>query len=132
MLKEGCLIIDASTSFRKDGKKPYGDVDPAARSKAAAFTLETGGVGPATVTKLVHQGWRGMLYQNIDKVRKAIEDNKSTVVSVFTKLLASYAGASEADAAGNAEKLFNRAINKDSHPVHAVDALEAIFPELMK
>ena len=132
MIKEGALIIDASTSFRKDGRKPYGDVDPSARSKAAAFTLETGGVGPATVTKLVHQGWLGMLYQNIDKVRKALEDNKSTVVATFTGLLASYSGASEADAAGNAEALFNRAINTNSHPVHAVDALEAIFPALMK
>ncbi len=132
MLKEGVLIIDASTSFRKDGKKPYGDVDPSARSKACAFTLETGGVGPATVTRLVHQGWKGMLYQNIDKVRKAVEDNKSVVISTFTKLLASYAGASESDAAGNAETLFNRAIDANSHPVHAVDALEAIFPELMK
>jgi 5,10-methylene-tetrahydrofolate dehydrogenase/methenyl tetrahydrofolate cyclohydrolase len=131
MLKEGCLIIDASTSFRKDGKKPYGDVDPAARSKAAAFTLETGGVGPATVTKLVHQGWLGMLYQHIESVRKALEDNKATVISTFTKLLASYAGSSEADAAENAEELYNRAVNADSHPVHAVDALEAIFPELM-
>jgi methylenetetrahydrofolate dehydrogenase (NADP+)/methenyltetrahydrofolate cyclohydrolase len=131
MIKDGALIIDASTSFRKDGRKPYGDVDPSARSKAAAFTLETGGVGPATVTKLVHQGWLGMLYQNIDKVRKALEDNKSVVVSTFSKLLASYAGASEADAAGNAENLFNRAISPNSHPVHAVDALEAIFPELM-
>lgn len=132
MIKEGALIIDASTSFRKDGRKPYGDVDPSARSKAAAFTLETGGVGPATVTKLVHQGWLGMLYQNIDKVRKALEDNKPVVVSTFSKLLASYAGASEADAADNAENLFNRAISADSHPVHAVDALEAILPELMK
>lgn len=131
MLKEGCLIIDASTSFRKDGKKPYGDVDPAARSKAAAFTLETGGVGPATVTKLVHQGWLGMMYQNLDKVRKAVEDNKSIVQSTFTKLLACYAGSSESDAEGNAEKLYNRAIHTDSHPVHAVDALEAILPELM-
>ncbi|KPK30408.1 MAG: hypothetical protein AMK70_14295 [Nitrospira bacterium SG8_35_1] len=91
MLKEGCLVIDASTSFRKDGKKPYGDVDPSARAKAAAFTLETGGVGPATVTKLVHQGWNGMLYQNIDKVRKALEDNKATVLATFTSLLAAYA-----------------------------------------
>jgi len=132
MLKEGCLIIDASTSFRKDGRKPYGDVDPSARSKAAAFTLETGGVGPATVTKLVHQGWNGMLYQNIDKVRQALEDNKTTVVSTFTELLAAYAGASESDAAGNAENLYNRAVNADSHPVHAIDALEAIFPALMK
>jgi 5,10-methylene-tetrahydrofolate dehydrogenase/methenyl tetrahydrofolate cyclohydrolase len=132
MLKDGCLIIDASTSFRKDGRKPYGDVDPSARSKAAAFTLETGGVGPATVTKLVHQGWRGMLYQNIDKVRKAVEDNKSTAVSTFTSLLASYTGASESDVSANAENLCKRAINADSHPVHAVDALEAIFPELMK
>ena len=131
MLKEGCLIIDASTSFRKDGRKPYGDVDPSARSKAAAFTLETGGVGPATVTKLVHQGWLGMLYRNIDKVRKALEDNKAATVSTFTKLLAAYAGASEADAADNAEKLFNRAIDPNSHPVHAVDAMEAIFPALM-
>jgi hypothetical protein len=132
MIKEGALIIDASTSFRKDGRKPYGDVDPSARSKACAFTLETGGVGPATVTKLVHQGWKGMLYQNIDKVRQAVEDNKSVVISTFSKLLASYAGAGEADTAANAEKLFNRAIDKNSHPVHAVDALEAIFPELMK
>ncbi len=131
MLKEGCLIIDASTSFRKDGRKPYGDVEPSARSKAAAFTLETGGVGPATVTKLVHQGWLGMLYQNIDKVRKALEDNKAVTVSTFTKLLSAYAGASEADAADNAEKLFNRAIDPNSHPVHAIDALEAIFPALM-
>ncbi len=132
MIKDGCLIIDASTSFRKDGRKPYGDVDPSARSKAAAFTLETGGVGPATVTKLVHQGWLGMLYQNIDKVRKALEDNKETVVATFSKLLACYANLSEADAAGNAESLYNRAVSNDSHPVHAVDALEAIFPELMK
>jgi hypothetical protein len=131
MLREGCLIIDASTSFRKDGRKPYGDVDPAARSRAAAFTLETGGVGPATVTKLVHQGWRGMLYNNIKQVRQAVEDNKKIVLSVFTRLLASYARSSESDAQGNAEKLYNRAIHPDSHPVHAVDTLEAIFPELM-
>jgi len=131
MLKEGCLVIDASTSFRKDGKKPYGDVDPSARAKAAAFTLETGGVGPATVTKLVHQGWNGMLYQNIDKVRKALEDNKATVLATFTSLLAAYAGAAESDAAGNADVLYNRALDTDSHPVHAVDALEAIFPALM-
>ncbi|TNF53101.1 bifunctional 5,10-methylenetetrahydrofolate dehydrogenase/5,10-methenyltetrahydrofolate cyclohydrolase [bacterium] len=131
MLKEGCLIIDASTSFRKDGRKPYGDVDPAARSRAAAFTLETGGVGPATVTKLVHQGWRGMLYNNIENVRQAVEDNKKTILSVFTRLLASYAQSSESDAQGNAEKLYNRAIHPDSHPVHAVDTLEAILPELM-
>ena len=131
MLKEGCLMIDASTSFRKDGRKPYGDVDPAARSKTSAFTLETGGVGPATVTKLVHQGWLGMLYQNIDKVRKALEENKSTVKSTFSQLLASYAGANEADVSDNSDKLYNRAINPDSHPVHAVDALEAIFPALM-
>lgn len=132
MIKEGALIIDAATSFRKDGRKPYGDVDPAARSKAAAFTLETGGVGPATVTKLVHQGWKGMLYQNIDKVKKALEDNKATVVSTFSGLLASYAGASESDVTANAENLYNRTIDPNSHPVHAVDALEAIFPELMK
>jgi len=131
MLKEGCLIIDASTSFRKDGKKPYGDVDPAARSKADAFTLETGGVGPATVTKLVHQGWRGMLYQNIDKVRNAVEDNKSVVISTFSGLLASYSGAKEEDTRDNAQKLYNRAINPESHPVHSVDALEAVLPLLI-
>ncbi|UCE71587.1 MAG: hypothetical protein JSU99_09925 [Nitrospiraceae bacterium] len=131
MLKEDCLVIDASTSFRKDGKKPYGDVDPAARAKAAAFTLETGGVGPATVTKLVHQGWNGMLYQNIDKVRKALEDNKATVLATFTSLLAAYAESNDTDAAGNAEVLYTRAVNPESHPVHAVDALEAIFPALM-
>lgn len=132
MLKQGCLMIDASTSFRKDGKKPYGDVDPAARSKTAAFTLETGGVGPATVTKLVHQGWLGMLYQNIEKVRKALEDNKSIVTSIFAELLASYSGAAESDVADNADRLYNRAVHPDSHPVHAVDALEVMFPSLMK
>ena len=131
MLKEGCLIVDASTSFRKDGKKPYGDVDPAARAKAAAFTLETGGVGPATVTKLVHQGWLGMMYQNIDKIRKALEDNKDLVESTFAGLLAAYAKSTEAEAADNALELYNRAIHPDSHPMHAVDALEAIFPALM-
>ena len=67
-----------------------------------------------------------------DKVRKAVEDNKTVVVSTFSKLLASYAGASESDAAANAENLCNRAISNDSHPVHAVDTLEAILPELMK
>lgn len=131
MLKEGCLIIDASTSFRKDGSKPYGDVEPTARSKAAAYTLETGGVGPATVTKLVHQGWRGMLYQNVDKVRKALEDNKPTVIKNFTNLLASYAGSALAEAADNAETLFQRAIDTDCHSVHAVDALELILPDLL-
>ncbi|MFO8057747.1 MAG: tetrahydrofolate dehydrogenase/cyclohydrolase catalytic domain-containing protein [bacterium] len=132
MLKEGCLIIDAATSFRKDGKKPYGDTDPPARAKADAYTLETGGVGPATVTKLVHQGWLGMMYQNVDKVRKALEDNQDLVKSSFTKLLASYAGSAESEAKDNADTLFNRAVDKDSHPVHAVDALELMLPELMK
>jgi 5,10-methylene-tetrahydrofolate dehydrogenase/methenyl tetrahydrofolate cyclohydrolase len=132
MLKEGCLIIDASTSFRKDGKRPHGDVDPSARSKAAAYTLETGGAGPATVTKLVHQGWRGMLYQNNESVRTALEDHEQLVISTFTELLASYAGASESDASDNAEQLCARAIHRDSHPVHAVDALEAILPKLME
>jgi 5,10-methylene-tetrahydrofolate dehydrogenase/methenyl tetrahydrofolate cyclohydrolase len=132
MLKEGCLIIDASTSFRKDGKRPFGDVDPIARSKAAAFTLETGGVGPATVTKLVHQGWRGMLYQNIEKVRKALEDNKLVVKSTFRNLLATYAQCDEHDDNDNPEKLYNRAVHHNSHPVHAVDAIEAIFPALME
>ena len=132
MIPEGCLIIDAATSFRKDGKRPFGDVDPSARSRAAAFTLETGGVGPATVTKLVHQGWRGMLYQHIEEVRKALEDNRALVLSTFTELLASYAGSSGAEAEGNAEKLYSRAIDPDAHPVHAVDAVEVIFPSLMK
>jgi hypothetical protein len=72
-----------------------------------------------------------MLYQNIDKVRQTLEDNKATVKSTFVELLASYAGASEADVSDNADKLYNRAIHPDSHPVHAVDALEAIFPALM-
>jgi 5,10-methylene-tetrahydrofolate dehydrogenase/methenyl tetrahydrofolate cyclohydrolase len=132
MLKEDCLIIDASTSFRKDGKKPYGDVEPSAREKASAYTLETGGVGPATVTKLVHQGWRGMLYQNIESVRNALVDNKDAVRETFSGLLASYAGASKADVADNAGSLFERALDRDSHPVHAVDALEAVLPALMK
>jgi len=132
MLKEGCLIIDASTSFRKDGKKPYGDVEPTARSKAAAYTLETGGVGPATVTKLVHQGWLGMLYQNVDKVRKALEDNQDLVKSTFAEMLAAFADASVADAQDNADQLYNRAVDTDSHPMHAIDALELILNKLMK
>lgn len=132
MLKPGCLIIDAATSFRKDGKRPFGDVDPPARAKADAYTLETGGVGPATVTKLVHQGWRGMLYQHLAEVRQALRDEKPRVVAAFAKLLAAYAGAAEADAKDNAETLFSRAVDDDSHPVHAVDALELILPELME
>lgn len=132
MLKDGVLIVDASTSFRKDGRRPFGDVDPPARAKASAFTLETGGVGPATVTKLVHQGWLGMLYQNVEKVRKALEDNKAVVTAKFADLLAAYAGSSTDEAKDNAENLYARAINPDSHPVHAIDALEVILPELMK
>lgn len=132
MVKEGCLIIDASTSFRKDGKRPFGDVDPPARLKATAFTLETGGVGPATVTKLIHQGWLGMLYQNIDRIRKALEDNKKNVKSVFIEYLSAYAQSSGSEAESNAERLYNRAINPDSHPVHAIDAIEAVLPKLMK
>lgn len=132
MIKEGSLVIDASTSFRKDGRKPYGDTDPSARAKAAAFTLETGGVGPATVTKLVHQGWRGMLYQNVDSVRAALESNKSVVIDTFSDLLASYAGASKSDVADNASGLYERAVSKTGHPVHAVDALEAMLTSLMK
>ncbi|MBI5207341.1 MAG: hypothetical protein HY934_06060 [Candidatus Firestonebacteria bacterium] len=131
MLKEKCLIIDASTSFKKDGKKPYGDVDPKARFKASAYTLETGGVGPATVTKLVHQGWRGMLYQNIEKVKKALEDNKPLVISTFSKLLASYSKTGESLVNENAVELYERAVHRDSHPVHALDALEVILPLLM-
>ncbi len=118
--------------FRKDGKKPYGDTDPGARAKSDAYTLETGGVGPATVTKLVHQGWLGMMYQNVDKVRKALEDNQDVVKKSFTKLLASYAGAAESEAENNADSLFKRAIDKNTHPVHAVDALELVLPELMR
>jgi len=132
MLKEDCLIIDAATSFRKDGKRPFGDVDPSARARAAAYTLETGGVGPATVTKLVHQGWKGMLYQNSDKVRKAIKDNRDLVISSFTEILAGYSGSKESDTTDNAGQLFNRAIDPDSHPVHAVDAMEFILPKLME
>ena len=132
MLKENCLIIDAATSFRKDGKRPFGDVDPVARAKANAFTLETGGVGPATVTKLVHQGWLGMLYQNVDKVREALRANRATVCSVFAEILAKYAGAGLAEVESNADQLCARAISAEAHPVHAVDALEAVFPSLMK
>ncbi|MBN2440957.1 MAG: bifunctional 5,10-methylenetetrahydrofolate dehydrogenase/5,10-methenyltetrahydrofolate cyclohydrolase [Spirochaetales bacterium] len=132
MVKEQCLIIDAATSFRKDGKRPFGDVDPRTRSKAAAYTLEVGGVGPATVTRLIHQGWRGMLYRNIDQVRQALEDYEPLVKSTFTRLLAAYAGCSEAEASDNGVELFQRAVASGSHPVHAVDALEVIFPYLLK
>jgi hypothetical protein len=43
-----------------------------------------------------------------------------------------YAQRSGSEAEGNAEKLYNRAIHPESHPVHAVDAIEAILPKLMK
>jgi len=131
MLKEGCLIIDAATSFRKDGRRPFGDVDPAARARAAAFTLETGGVGPATVTKLVHQGWRGMLYQHAGEVRQALRDNEALVRKTFGRILAAYAGVGLAEVEDNAGQLFGRAVDPGSHPVHAVDALEAVLPEMM-
>jgi hypothetical protein len=72
-----------------------------------------------------------MLYQNVGSVRKALEDNRDLGTSTFTELLASYAKASAADAEENAKALYDRAVHPDSHPVHAVDALEVILPKLM-
>jgi hypothetical protein len=43
-----------------------------------------------------------------------------------------YAQSSGSEVESNAEKLYNRAIHPDSHPVHAVDAIEAILPKLMQ
>jgi len=51
MIKSGVVIIDAGTSF-KDGKV-CGDVDPLCKRKASYVSPVPGGVGPATVGKLL-------------------------------------------------------------------------------
>ena len=59
------------------------------------------------------------------------EYNERVVKSSFSNLLATYSQAQESEVVENAEMLYKRSIDQNSHPVHAVDALEAILPTLM-
>ena len=51
MVKEGVIIIDNSNNY--EGKKVYGDVDPAALEKSSAYTPVPGGVGPLLISMLL-------------------------------------------------------------------------------
>ncbi len=54
MVKEGAVVVDVGTNRTPEGK-PCGDVDFAAVSaKAAAISPVPGGVGPMTITMLLH------------------------------------------------------------------------------
>jgi methylenetetrahydrofolate dehydrogenase (NADP+)/methenyltetrahydrofolate cyclohydrolase len=51
MVKECVIIIDNSNIY--EGKKVYGDVDPAALEKSSAYTPVPGGVGPLLIAMLL-------------------------------------------------------------------------------
>jgi methylenetetrahydrofolate dehydrogenase (NADP+)/methenyltetrahydrofolate cyclohydrolase len=51
MVKERVIIIDNSNNY--EGKKVYGDVDPAALEKSSAYTPVPGGVGPLLISMLL-------------------------------------------------------------------------------
>lgn len=51
MIKAGAVVIDVGTTYQ--GKKVFGDADPAMAVKAKLFTPTPGGVGPLTVVKLL-------------------------------------------------------------------------------
>ncbi|MGW8180654.1 MAG: bifunctional methylenetetrahydrofolate dehydrogenase/methenyltetrahydrofolate cyclohydrolase, partial [bacterium] len=51
MVKEGVIIIDNGNNY--EGKKVYGDVDPAALEKSSAYTPVPGGVGPLLIAMLL-------------------------------------------------------------------------------
>jgi methylenetetrahydrofolate dehydrogenase (NADP+)/methenyltetrahydrofolate cyclohydrolase len=52
MVKPGATVIDVGMN-RGDGKKVYGDVDPAAAEVAAYITPVPGGVGPMTIAMVM-------------------------------------------------------------------------------
>jgi methylenetetrahydrofolate dehydrogenase (NADP+)/methenyltetrahydrofolate cyclohydrolase len=51
MVKEGVIIIDNGNNY--EGKKVYGDVDPAVYEKASAYTPVPGGTGPLLIAMLL-------------------------------------------------------------------------------
>ena len=51
MVKEGVIIIDNGNNY--EGKKVYGDVDPAVYEKASAYTPVPGGTGPMLIAMLL-------------------------------------------------------------------------------
>lgn len=51
MIKSKAVVIDVGTTYQ--GKKVFGDADPAIANKAKLFTPTPGGVGPLTVVKLL-------------------------------------------------------------------------------
>ena len=52
MVKPGATVIDVGMN-RGDGRKVYGDVDPAAAERAAFMTPVPGGVGPMTIAMVI-------------------------------------------------------------------------------
>ena len=51
MVKDGVIIIDNGNNY--EGKKVYGDVEPAALEKSSAYTPVPGGVGPLLISMLL-------------------------------------------------------------------------------
>jgi methylenetetrahydrofolate dehydrogenase (NADP+) / methenyltetrahydrofolate cyclohydrolase len=51
MVKEGVIIIDNGNNY--EGKKVFGDVDPAVLEKASAYTPVPGGTGPMLIAMLL-------------------------------------------------------------------------------
>lgn len=51
MVKDGVIIIDNGNNY--EGKKVFGDVDPAAMEKASAYTPVPGGTGPMLISILL-------------------------------------------------------------------------------
>lgn len=51
MVKDGVIIIDNGNNY--EGKKVYGDVDPAALEKSSAYTPVPGGTGPMLISMLL-------------------------------------------------------------------------------
>ena len=51
MVKEGVIIIDNGNNY--EGKKVFGDVDPAVYEKASAYTPVPGGTGPMLIAMLL-------------------------------------------------------------------------------
>ncbi len=51
MVKDGVIIIDNGNNY--EGKKVYGDVDPAVLEKSSAYTPVPGGTGPMLISMLL-------------------------------------------------------------------------------
>ena len=51
MVKDGVIILDNGNNY--EGKKVFGDVDPAVYEKASAYTPVPGGIGPMLIAMLL-------------------------------------------------------------------------------